>query len=135
MSSDLNALYRRWLLELWNGDLAVAREVVTDGFVGHWPGRDVHGPDELAGAIEATHGMFSEVSVTLDVGPLVDGDLVAARWTFAGTYAGGIPGATARSGLRTTHHGADLLRAEGDRFAEYWVSADNLELMQQLGAT
>ena len=27
-ASDLRQLYRRWMLELWNGDLAVALEVL-----------------------------------------------------------------------------------------------------------
>jgi hypothetical protein len=39
MSVDANKqLYRRWLLELWNGDLTIADQVVTPGFVGSWPG-------------------------------------------------------------------------------------------------
>jgi hypothetical protein len=47
MSLDANKqLYRRWLLELWNGNLAVTDQVVTADFVGSWPGRPglVHGP-------------------------------------------------------------------------------------------
>jgi hypothetical protein len=29
--------------------------------------------------------------------------------------------------------GIDILRLEGDRFAEYWVCSDGLRLMAQLG--
>jgi hypothetical protein len=32
---DLRRLYRRWMLELWNGDLAIAGELVTDDFIIH----------------------------------------------------------------------------------------------------
>jgi hypothetical protein len=35
MAADLRGLYRRWLLELWHGDLPVAAELVTDDFVVH----------------------------------------------------------------------------------------------------
>ena len=50
---DSRRLHRRWLLELWNGDLAVADRVVTPDFVGSWPGQPglVHGPGELAETI------------------------------------------------------------------------------------
>jgi hypothetical protein len=35
MAADLRGLYRRWLLELWHGELPVAAELVTDDFVVH----------------------------------------------------------------------------------------------------
>ena len=97
-ASELRRLYRRWMLELWNGDLAVATELVTE------------------------------------LGPVVEGDLVAARWAGRGRYRGGMPGATAAAGTPVAFGGIDLLRAHGDRFAEYWVSSDGLALMGQLGA-
>jgi len=50
-STPLHDLYRRWLDELWGGSPGVAEELVAGDFVGHWPDRDVHGPDELAGVI------------------------------------------------------------------------------------
>ena len=40
------ALYERWINELWAGE-PVAAELVSEDFVGHWPDREVHGPDEL----------------------------------------------------------------------------------------
>lgn len=118
----LAKLYERWLLELWNGDFSLAEELVTDSFVGHWPEMDVHGPDGLVGVLEQGHAPFEAVAVTLDVGPIVSGNLVAARWTFAGTH----------SGKRVTFSGHDILRAEGGRFAEYWVVSDTEGLAKQL---
>ena len=97
-ASELRRLYRRWMLELWNGDLAVATKLVTE------------------------------------VGPVVEGDLVAARWAGRGRYRGGMPGATAAAGTPVAFGGIDLLRARADRFAEYWVSSDGLALMGQPGA-
>ncbi|MGP3912190.1 ester cyclase [Nonomuraea sp. 10N515B] len=89
--------YERWLLEMWNGDFKLTHDLVTPGFVGHWPGMDVHGPDGLVEALRQGHAPFDDVKVTLDVGPIVDGDRVAARWTFSGAYQGGLPGASAAS--------------------------------------
>jgi hypothetical protein len=39
----VQALYDRWIAELWNGQ-PIAAEIVTDDFVGHWPGREVRRP-------------------------------------------------------------------------------------------
>ncbi|MFI9589828.1 ester cyclase [Nonomuraea sp. NPDC052265] len=129
----LTKLYERWLLELWNGDLSLAHDLVTPDFVGHWPGTDVHGPDGLAEAIRQGHAPFDDVRVTIDVGPVVDGDLVAARWTFSGAYRGGLPGTSAPPGTRISFSGHDLLRATDGRFSEYWVISDVQSFSRQLG--
>lgn len=107
------ALYRRWLDELWSGDPAVAGELVDADFVGHWPDREVRGPAELAEIIGETQGMFTELRFTLEVGPLVDGDLLAARWTGTGQTADG----------PMSFFGNDILRIDGDRFVEYWTAS------------
>ncbi|MFD1930866.1 ester cyclase [Nonomuraea mangrovi] len=117
----MDKLYRRWLLEMWNGDFNLADELVAPEFVGHWPGMDVHGPEGLKGALAQGFEPFANVSVTLDAGPIVDGDLVAARWTFSGDHTGAIPGVAV---TRITFSGHDILRAEGGRFVEYWVISD-----------
>ncbi|MFC4112088.1 ester cyclase [Nonomuraea zeae] len=130
MTSDL---YRRWLLEMWNGDFGLAYELVTPDFAGHWPGMDVRGPEGLIAALRQGYAPFGDVKVTLDVGPIADGDLVSARWTFSGDYRGGIPGASAAEGTRVAFSGHDILRAEGGRFAEYWVISDVPTFNKELG--
>jgi hypothetical protein len=104
------ALYQRWINELWAGK-PIAAELVSDDFVGHWPNRDVRGPDELQSIVDETHAMFSELQFVLDVEPFAERDLVAARWI--GT------GATAQGPARFT--GNDILRFADDRFVEYWT--------------
>ncbi|GAA1527180.1 hypothetical protein GCM10009678_05930 [Actinomadura kijaniata] len=131
---DSATLYRRWLFELWPGDYPVAKEIFTPGFVGRWPSLEVRGPQGVVEQIRRSHGFFADIENTLDVGPIVDGDLVAARWTFHGTYRDGIPGATAAPGTRVAFSGQDIFRVEGDRFAEYWVVSDALGMMRALGA-
>ena len=80
------------------------------------------------------HAPFDGLTFEIEVGPVVEGDLVAARWAGRGRYQGGMPGATAAAGTPVAFGGIDLLRARGDRFAEYWVSSDGLALMGRLGA-
>lgn len=142
----LDALYRRWLFEVWQGDFAAAGDILAPGFTGHWPDLEVHGPAEAAEQVRRSHAYFTDVSTALDAGPVIGpapgspagsspGDgMVAAAWSFHGSYRDGIPGATAAPGTRVSFRGHDLFRAEGGRFTEYWVVSDALGLMTALGA-
>ena len=109
----MTELYRRWLLELWHGRYDVASEILTPGFTGHWPDREVEGRDALVELIRGTHAMFGSLEFRLEVGPIVAGDLVAARWTGVGRTEEGT----------TPLLGHDILRVEDGRFAEYWVAS------------
>jgi hypothetical protein len=104
------ALYQRWINELWTGKAAAA-ELVSDDFVGHWPTRDIHGPDELQAMVDETHQTLSDMMFVVDIEPFVERDLVAARWI--GT------GATTNGPARFT--GNDILRFANGRFVEYWT--------------
>jgi hypothetical protein len=132
---DHATLYRRWLLELWHGDLAVADEIVSPGFLVHQAGQpeEPRGPERARALVEQGRAPVTDVRLSLDVGPVVDGVPVAARWTFRGAYAGGIPGASAAPGTEIAFGGIDLMRVEDGRLAEYWVSSEGLDLMAQLG--
>jgi predicted ester cyclase len=140
LASDLRQLYRRWMLELWNGDLAVVGELVTDDFVVHQARADgaaseeLRGPEAVVRMVGEGHAPFDGLTFEIEVGPVVEGDMVAARWLGRGRYRGGLPGAAAPAGTPVVFGGIDLLRARDGRFAEYWVSSDGLQLMAQLGA-
>jgi predicted ester cyclase len=77
---------------------------------------------------------FSELTFAIEVGPIVEGDMLAARWIGRALYAGGIPGATAPEGTEVAFGGIDIMRVADGRLAEYWVSSDGIALMTQLGA-
>ncbi|GAA4240407.1 hypothetical protein GCM10022254_64920 [Actinomadura meridiana] len=135
------ALYQRWLAELWNGDLndlaAAASSLVSEDFVGNWPGQPalVHGPDALADVVRQGRLPFTGLTFTLQLGPVTTGDLVAARWTGHGSYAAGkhaLPGTTAPAGTPVEFSGHDILRIAGNRFTEYWVISEGEYLMAQL---
>jgi hypothetical protein len=106
-------LYERWLLELWHGDYDVAEEILTPDFAGHWPDREVEGRGALVELIRDTRAMFSSLEFRLELGPIQDGDLVAARWTGTGRTNGG----------EMPLLGNDILRVADGRFAEYWVAS------------
>lgn len=112
-TTSVTELYRRWLDDLWNGFPEAAEDLVGEDFVGHWPDEDVHGPAGLAAKVQSTHAMFAApgMTFTLQVGPLVDGDLAAARWIGRGELADG----------PITFYGNDILRVRGGCFVEYWT--------------
>lgn len=143
----LDALYRRWLFEVWAGDLAAAEEILAPGFAGHWPNLEVRGPAEAAEQVRRSHAYFTGVRTALDAGPVIGPDpdqdpgrrrpgdgMVAAGWTFSGAYRGGLPGATAEPGTEVSFRGHDVFRARDGRFTEYWVVSDVMGLMTALGA-
>jgi predicted ester cyclase len=134
---DNDHLYRRMLLELWHadeGDLnALATQIAADDLVMYQNGTEQAGPRALAELVRQGRGPFDDVVVAIETGPLIDGDHVAARWSFSGTYTGGIPGATAAAGTRVRFTGIDMIRVAGGRVAEYWVCSDGAALMAQLG--
>jgi hypothetical protein len=57
--------------------------------------------------------MFDELTFKIDVGPLVEGELVARRWSCRGT-TGESP---------TVFVGNDILRFADVRFVEYWTGS------------
>lgn len=88
-------------------------QLIAGDFLGHWPDRDVRGRSALVQLIGATREVFSELTIQLELGPIAEGDLVAARWTGIGRSADG--------DMRL--FGNDLLRLQDGRFAEYWVAS------------
>lgn len=137
-SEQLTALWERWV-ELWNGDLAIAGEIVAPGFVAHFAPAgnsptDVRGPEGLTDWIGQIMAPLADYRLTTTEGPLADDDMLAGRWVMRGTYQGGIPGSAPEAiGAQIAYEGMDLLRVDDGHIVEYWLSADILYFLQQLG--
>lgn len=131
-------LWTPWL-EIWNGDFSAANEVIAPDFVAHFAPvgnspAEVRGPEALTSWIAGILAAFSDPSFATAVGPLADGDLLAGRWIFRGTYRGGIPGSSpAAIGKPVEYAGMDMLRVDAGKLVEYWLSADTLVLLQEVG--
>ena len=139
MSSHTNKnIWNLWM-EVWNGNLSIADEIIAPKFVAHFAPAatspaEVRGPNGLKQWIGGSAAAFTNYSFTTTVGPLADEDKVAGRWVFRGTYQGGIPGASpAAVGKRVEYAGMDLFRVEDGKIVEYWLCADMLQLLQQVG--
>ena len=139
MSSQTNKeLWQRWSA-LWNGNLALADEIIAPNFVAHFAAAgpspsEVQGSEGLKQWIGGTLAAFTNASFTTSVGPLADEDLVAGRWIFRATYQGGMPGASpAAVGKGVEYAGMDIFRVKDGKIIEYWLCADMLQLLQQVG--
>ena len=64
---------------------------------------------------------------------LVDGDRAALRVTFSGVHMGDFQGVAATSRAVTVPLML-FYRVENDKIVQFWINADSLGLLQQLGA-
>ena len=77
---------------------------------------------------------FADYSFTTTVGPIADNHNVAGRWLFRATYQGGLPGASLDAvGKQVAYAGMDIVRVNAGKIVEYWLCADILQLLQQVG--
>jgi steroid delta-isomerase-like uncharacterized protein len=124
---------RRCNQEAWSqGLLAVVDEVVAPGYVYHEPALgEIYGADGLKQAITVYRTAYPDLNFTID-DMIAEGDLVAMRWSAAGTHQDELMGIPA-TGLETTTVGINIARFEDGKIVEEWSSWDVLGLMMQLG--
>ena len=132
-----NSLVSKWV-SMWNGDLDIAGDIIAEDNRVHaamfdgGDGSAVGGVSWMKDLVAQMRALMSDLTFSVEVGPIVDTDHIVVRWVDAGHYGGGIPGAGAPVGSEVTFHGTDILRIANDQVAEYWLNADTLDLMTQL---
>lgn len=136
-ATELATLWDRWI-EMWNGDLAIADQIIASDYVLHMSpigGGDLSsyaGPAGMAGWIGQLHAAIQPFRFEVQVQPIYSENMIAGRWIARGLYQGGFPGAKAPPGTAVEFAGADFLRVKGGQITEYWLSADQLDLLTQL---
>ena len=127
----------RFYEEVWAlGNLEFAHEVFADDYVRHdlRPSAPAAGPEGQAKIAGAFRAAFPDLEWHVDL-VLGDGDLVAARWTAAGTHSGAW-GDVAATGKKVRFSGVNIFRFGGTgKVVEIWNHRDDLGLMEQLGAS
>ncbi|HEY7522466.1 MAG TPA: ester cyclase [Candidatus Limnocylindrales bacterium] len=89
------------------------------------------GLDGFKQRIAGHHAGVSDLRMTIhDL--VVEGNLVALRWSFQGTHDGTWLGRPA-TGRTFTLNGMNLERLDGNRIVEHWSYPDLLGLLRQLG--
>jgi steroid delta-isomerase-like uncharacterized protein len=133
--SDLNKRIVRRLIEeaQQGGNLEVIQELLAEDFVDHTPLPGL--PPTRDGVSMLFAGMrqaFPDLRVTIEE-QIADDEKVATRKTFEGTHRGPFLGIAA-TGNPIRFEVIDILTVRGGTIREHRVVADQLTLMQQLGA-
>ena len=135
MSIETNkAIIRRMVEQVMNdGRTDLVEEFFTEDLASSivgWPPSTGH--EGLKQYVAMIHHAYPDFQLTVDEA-LAEGHKVAIRWTMHGTHDGEMMGVPA-TGKQVSQTGTTFYRLANGRIAETWFLADNLGLMQQLGA-
>ena len=133
MSQQNKAMVQRWFDEVWNKRRAAAiDEMLTDSAVVHGLDPTPAGNDRFKQFHSAFCNALPDLSVRVEAS-VAEGDLVAVRWSVAGTHRGDGLG-LAPTGKPTRFTGMSFFRVRDGKFVEGWNDFDRLGLFQQIGA-
>jgi steroid delta-isomerase-like uncharacterized protein len=132
--SDADLARRFYEDVMVGGDLGVIDELLTADFVDHeeGPPGSPGGHEGVRFFVTTFREAFPDMQVSMD-DVIESGDRIVVRATMRGTQTGELMGIPA-SGNRVELEMIDIVRVEDGRVAEHWGAADNLSLMQQIGA-
>ena len=126
---------RSWIEQAWSkGDLSVADDLLTDGFVLHDPvaAREVVGRDAERELIAGLRRSIPDLTFTID-DVVADGDDVTIRWLAEGTHGGDLLG-IASTGRPLAIRGVDMYRLEDGGIAESWTFWDLPGMVRTISA-
>lgn len=135
MSQQNIAQVRRAIAEIWNdANYDALPGFVSDDIVIHAssPEAEIRGPEGIRHFYSSLRAAFPDLHFQIE-DQVAAGDRVVTRWSAQGTHAGefqGIP----PTGKQVTLTGIDIDRFAGGKVVECWPVADELGLLQQLGA-
>jgi len=132
MSDANKALVRRWFDEVWGqGRVAAIDELLARHGVVHGLGPDAQGVEAFKLFHAAYRSAFPDITIRVE-DVVAEGQLVAARWSGAGTHRGDDLGFPA-TGRQVRFSGMVFVRVENGQFVEGWNAFDQLGMLQQLG--
>jgi steroid delta-isomerase-like uncharacterized protein len=133
MSAEENKAIVRKAFEAVNQqNLAAMDELLASDFYSHSvppgmpPNRESHKQ-----ALSSLFSAFPDYHVTVE-DLVAEADKVVARLTVHGTHRGNLFGAIPPTGKQVSWKAVDIFRLADGKIVEYWLVADNLELLQQL---
>jgi steroid delta-isomerase-like uncharacterized protein len=135
MSVEANKAIVRKAFEAVNQqNLAAMDELMANDFYSHSvppgmpPTRESHKQ-----ALSSLFSAFPDYHVTVE-DLVAEADKVVARLTVRGTHRGNLFGVIPATGKQVAWKAVDIFRLADGNIIEYWLVADNLELLQQLQA-
>ena len=136
MSEQNKALVIRITEEVANrGNFSVVEDLVAPEYVGHSPthsGGEARGREGYRGFYQTLRAAFPDLEYKIE-DLVAEDDKVVSRWRARGTHRGEFRGLqpTGKSGEVA---GTSLFRIADGRVIECWTNADDLSLMQLVGA-
>lgn len=120
---------------VWNGDdPSTAEDFVHSEYYIH--DRDIaetlRGPELYVALADMTRSIFPDMEFTIHE-TITEGDLIALRWTMAGTHEGPLFGLE-DTGIKVKLPAIEVNRFEDGKLRETWTQSDMLGVMQQIGA-
>lgn len=132
-SQQNTMLVRRAVEEVWNrGNLAVVEDIVSSDIVIHMSHENIHGPDGIKQFFSMLREAFPDLQFTIE-DQVAEGDRVVTRWTARATHSSAFQGIPP-TGRQVSLTGIDIDRIVNGKVVECWSFADDLGLLQQLGA-
>lgn len=125
--------YYQWI-GIWNSGGEGLEEIFHRDVIVRQAPNEKHGIEAVREMVEHGRAPFDPVFFTVDVEPVYDDHMLAARWKFHGTYQGGLPGVSAEPGKEIVFGGMDMWRFSDGLVSDYWVSSDGMWLMEQLNS-
>ena len=134
INDNKDIVLRQWYQELWDKwNVDTADELFTEDYVLHLSGVPIPLNREAAKQVVAMFSTaFPDLKHTVDE-MIAEGNTVAARWTVRGTHRGDFQG-IAPTGKAISLSGSTVHHMSERKMSESWLTLDNLELLQQLGA-
>jgi len=125
-------IHHQHVEELFNkGNLAVADEIIAPDYIYHGPLGEFKGPEGVKQMVKTFRTAFPDVHFTID-DMVAEGDKVAVRYTWTGTFTGDLMG-IAPTGKQVTMASAYFYRFADGKEVEATPYADMLSFYQQLG--
>jgi steroid delta-isomerase-like uncharacterized protein len=137
MSSENEALVRRWFDEVWNKGRADAIDEMfaADG-IAHGlsddPAQPMRGPAAFRSFHTTFRSAFPDIIVTVE-DTVSEGDKIAARCVVRGKHTGDTLGFAATHSP-TDFTGMVFVRVKNGKIAEAWNNFDFMRMYKQLGA-
>jgi steroid delta-isomerase-like uncharacterized protein len=125
---------RQWYQELWDSwKIDVADALFSPDYALHVSGVPAPLNREAVKQVVAMYSVaFPDLKHSVDE-MIAEGDTVAARWTVRGTHRGDFQGLVP-TGRSIQLSGTTFHHMTAGKIRETWLTLDNLDLLQQLGA-
>ena len=132
MSEEENkAVIYRHVEVLNKGDLSIVDEIISPDYVYHRPTGELNGRDGFKQIVTMVRNAFPDINYTID-DMVAEGDTVAARYTWTGTFKGELMG-MAPTGKQFTMTSAYFYRFSDGKEVEATPFIDLLTFYKQLG--